>query len=221
MNIRYKAAIEELYRVYNLALDYFNLQQEVRDSKVIITIQSKGNKKALGWFCPNSWEDDGEIRSEINLSAETLDLPAEDIIQILMHECQHLINFTNGRVDVRPNSQYHNKVFKQSCSEMGLIAESMPPFGYALTKFNEQGLEFFNSCNVNPEAFKIKRITFEKEKKESDYLAVTLKKELWEDRLNSIKEEKDFKNIKEVVEFLLAEKLGIDLKEEKALLAKD
>jgi hypothetical protein len=202
-----------LYRIYNLALDYFDIPQEVKDSKTIITIQSRGNKKFLGWFCGDSWKDGDNILSEINMCAEHLNLPLEEIVNVILHELAHKINFTLGIEDCNSVNQYHKKPFKIQAQKLGLKVDTMPGKGCALTSLDEKGLEFFNHCNVNADAFKISRILHTKVKKDNPYIAVTLKKEEWEDRITQLVEEKGFKNAKEAIVHVLCDYFDVDKEE--------
>lgn len=218
MNDKYKAAVDELYRIYDLALDYFNVDEEIRKAKTIITIQSRGNKKFLGWFCGDSWDDNGEILSEINLSAERLDLPAEEIVNVLLHELAHKINHAN-KIDDCNKVQYHKKAFKVQAEKLGLVVSTVPGKGFAATGLGPQGLEFFKHCNINRDIFKIKRIEHLKDKKESEVIAIALPKKIWEEIIQKEIDEKDLKNAKEVVELALEKYLNVDKKELAALAA--
>lgn len=56
-----------------------------------ITIQTKGNKSAIGW-CSSAprWQGPKEATYEINLCAEYAAIPFLDVMEVLLHEMVHL-----------------------------------------------------------------------------------------------------------------------------------
>src|SRR5438132_560721 len=81
-----KPAIIELERIFTELAPLFG-----RDLPLpVITIQSKGRRNALGWHWKDKWQNGtpGKL-TEINISAEHLDRPAEDIAETMLHEMVH------------------------------------------------------------------------------------------------------------------------------------
>lgn len=219
MKDKYAGTLEEIYRLYNFFLNHFNPELAVKEAKVFFTIQSRHGKKVLGHFAPESWSDGEHNYHEINLAAEKLNRSVTEICETLLHECVHLHNNTLGIIDANFVNQYHNKHFKSRCSAWGLKASIMPGRGYALTELTEEGVTAIDLAKPNPDAFKIKRIEHLKEKKDSEYIAVTLKKEVWEEIIQKEIDTKDLKNAKSVVELALEKYFQVDAAELKALAA--
>ena len=87
-----------------------------------MTIQTQGRKTLFGWATThNAWsntERDSGLR-EINICAEHLHRPINEIMGTLIHEMVHIHQGQNGIKGCSSN-QYHNKKFKVGCEEMGL-----------------------------------------------------------------------------------------------------
>ena len=109
----------------------------------VITIQSKGRKNAYGWFGRDRWGTDNGCLHEINISAEHLHRDFYDVIKTLVHELVHFVNhirYSRGQ-NSKPDcssSQYHNKLFKETCEEVGLNCEKMGRRGWASTSLTEE-----------------------------------------------------------------------------------
>lgn len=66
--------------------------------KVMITIQSR--PKAYGYITTQEvWKDEAASYYEINISAEHLDRPIENVLATLQHEMVHLYCMVNGISD--------------------------------------------------------------------------------------------------------------------------
>src|SRR5438093_4632718 len=87
----------------------------------VITIQGRGRRStAVGWFRNGKWHN-GKPQGlpEINICAERLNRPLEEIAQTLLHEMCHYANALEGIRDCSGN--YHNRKFKDRCASIGLI----------------------------------------------------------------------------------------------------
>ena len=86
----YTSAVKELRRIYDaLNKEYYNNKLP----EVVITIQSSPKGKSYGWFAKDRWgveNDDDNMFDEINISAEYLSRPLENICGTLQHEMVHL-----------------------------------------------------------------------------------------------------------------------------------
>lgn len=110
-------------------------------SPVVITIQS--SPKTYGHYTAyNAWSENSEGFREINISAENLARPIENIIATLIHEMVHHFCAMSGIQDVSRGGTYHNKKFKQEAEKRGLIIEYSPRIGFSITEPSPELIEF-------------------------------------------------------------------------------
>ena len=128
-----RPALEELERMYKEFAPLFGREMPLP----VITIQSKGRKNALGWHWQDKWQNSepGKL-SEINLCAEHLGRPTEQIAETMLHEMVHHANNLDGISDCTIR-QYHNRQFKDRCGDIGLICEKHPSRGWATTSLSD------------------------------------------------------------------------------------
>ena len=120
------AFLEDAYDILNIHLFGGELP------RAVITVQS--SPKAYGHFTKyDAWHDGADGYREINLGAETLDRPIENVIATLVHEQSHYFNDIHGIVDVSRSGTYHNRKFKETAEAHGLIIEYNPKIGYSVT----------------------------------------------------------------------------------------
>lgn len=159
MRTNIKLAISELHKAFYCFNDaLFN--QELPEPAILI--QNRGNKKnVLGW-CSNKeiWinEKEQNKKYEINIVAESLNRTLCEIMSTLLHEMVHLYNSVNNIKDTSRNSTYHNKAFKKSAENYGLIIEHDKKTGWSDTKLREETEELVNSFSINEGAFDMFRI---------------------------------------------------------------
>ena len=206
---KYAKAISELYRAKDFFLERFCDEQRVKDAKVFITIQSSNKKGNLGHFWANRWDADTtkdatekEIYHEININAERMNRPVEDVCETLLHELSHLYNNVLGIEDCNA-AQYHNKQFKGTAQMFGLNVDKFPGRGWALTSLNEDGYAAIAALNPDREALSICRIPAEKIQKDNPYITITLKKEEWEDIIEAELDKRGLEKPKELIIQLL------------------
>lgn len=99
----------------------------------------RGDLSVLGHFAPLRWRHrhDGKTGyHEVLVVAEHLDRSAADIVETLLHEAAHALNFERLIRDCS-RSQYHNRAFKAAAEELGLAVEQVPHYGFALTTLRE------------------------------------------------------------------------------------
>lgn len=206
---KYHKAVEELYRAKDFFLNRFCDEERVKNAKVFITIQSSNKKNNLGHFWANRWDadttksaEDKEIYHEINICAERMNRPVNDVFCTLLHECAHMYNHVLGINDCN-EAQYHNREFKKAAEKFGLIVDKFPGRGWALTTLNEEGISAIEAFQPNRESLSIGRIAGQKIQKESPYITISLKKGEWEDIINKALEKKGLDKPKELIINLL------------------
>jgi len=89
----------------------------------------------LGHFAPLRWspkEKNGQSWHEVVVVAEHLNRPVNEILETLLHEAAHALNFARQIKDCSAN-QYHNQKFKQAAEELGLSVQQVRHYGFAVT----------------------------------------------------------------------------------------
>lgn len=100
---------------------------------VLGTGMQGGRLVKLGHWWQSQWIADGKARAEVLLAGEALHLPAEDVMEILLHEAAHGINSARGIKDTSRGGRYHNERYKTTATEVGLLVERADPYGWAKT----------------------------------------------------------------------------------------
>ena len=150
------AALEELYRIFDILNDdKFNGEL----SQPVITIQ-KTRGSCLGHFTLSKvWKDKNNEESEessyyeINIDPRWFDsrTPA-DVAETLLHEMCHYYNKMNDIKDCSQN--IHNKKFKKSAENVGLIVERGKSVGWGYTSMSEELKTYMEEVvKPNEEAF--------------------------------------------------------------------
>ncbi len=148
-----RPAIEELERGFVAFAPLFGRPMP----QPVITVQSKGRKRMAGWFGPERWQNGQPgFVPEINICAEHLARPVEDIAEVLVHEMCHYADALDGIRDCSHN-QYHNKHFKVRCESVGLICERHPSRGWASTRLSDALKVRVAEVALDPEAFSLFR----------------------------------------------------------------
>lgn len=109
---------------------------------VIITIQSTPN--VYGHFTVNTvWTENIEKRRlrEINLGADYLDRPIENVMATLLHEMVHLYCRIKGIQDTSNGNRYHNGKFKTECEKRDLQISQGKYIGWSVTTPKEKFIE--------------------------------------------------------------------------------
>ncbi len=130
--------------------EYFNNSLELP----VITIQSSVG--AYGYITTSKvWNTDGVERYEINIGAETLNRPIENVVATMIHECVHLYCLMNDIKDTSNRGIYHNKNFKKIAEEMGhLQIDRHDKYGWTITTPTDNTIEFclkygFDDIKIN------------------------------------------------------------------------
>lgn len=136
--------LENLFSKFNK--NFFNNKLE----KPIITVSPDTTRGAYGWCTSwKAWKEDANSDGyyEINMCAEHLNRPFEEICSTLIHEMVHLMNLQNGVQDTSRSGLYHNRKFKQTAEEHGLIVEKDAKYGWCITSLNDDALQYVKSLD--------------------------------------------------------------------------
>ena len=127
--------LEKIFRALNQ--DWFGGELE----EPIITIQS--TPRAYGHVTVSKiWKQKDQQRHELNIGAETLERPIENIVSTIMHEAVHLYNLAHGIQDCSRGNTYHNKKFKEEAERRGLVISHHPKYGWTLTEPSEALIDY-------------------------------------------------------------------------------
>lgn len=134
--------LETAYRVLN----HIYFADELPE--VVITIQS--SQRTYGHITVRKiWRDGWDCYHEINISAEHLNRPIENIIATLLHECCHLYAMENDIRDTSNGGRYHNKRFKQIAEERDLKISHAQYIGWSVTEPTERLKENIKEYNLD------------------------------------------------------------------------
>lgn len=128
-----------LNKVFNLINEeYFESALEMPT----ITIQSTVG--AYGHVTTSKvWQTEkGKTSYELNVGADYLARPIENVVATLIHEACHLYAMQNGIKDTSNQGVYHNSRFKAIAEARGLIIERHAKYGWTLTSPSEETIDF-------------------------------------------------------------------------------
>lgn len=135
----YNRVMQYLNKVFKLInSEYFDNELEMPT----ITIQSTVG--AYGHVTTSKvWKtESGKASYELNIGADYLDRPIENIVATLIHEGCHLYAMQNGIKDTSNRGVYHNKRFKALAEDRGLIIEKHSRYGWTITTPSEATINF-------------------------------------------------------------------------------
>lgn len=135
----YNRVTQYLNKVFKLInSEYFDNELEMPT----ITIQSTVG--AYGHVTTSKvWKtESGKASYELNIGADYLDRPIENIVATLIHEGCHLYAMQNGIKDTSNRGVYHNKRFKALAADRGLIIEKHSRYGWTITTPSEATINF-------------------------------------------------------------------------------
>ena len=146
--------LETAYRVLNHV--YF--ADELPE--VVITIQS--SQRTYGHITVRKiWRDEWDCYHEINISAEHLNRPIENIIATLLHECCHLYAMENKIKDTSNNYRYHNKRFKEIAEKRDLKISYHESIGWSVTEPTEKLIETIKQYHLDSQIDYVRKGAFE------------------------------------------------------------
>lgn len=89
------------------------------------------------------WDNNGTPSYELNIGAETLNRPIENVVATMIHEACHLYAMMHNIKDTSNQGVYHNKRFKQIAESIGhLQIERHERYGWTVTSPTEDTLNF-------------------------------------------------------------------------------
>ena len=117
--------ISEIVRKTEEMFDLFNEHfYEGELNRPAITVSPDGGRGAYGWCSINEiWNASGEKYREINLCAEYLDRPIQELATTILHVLSHPHYFEHEVQDVSNNGYYHTLKFTATTKAHG----SFPP----------------------------------------------------------------------------------------------
>lgn len=109
--------------------------------KPVITVQTDERNKTNGWWSQGKvWrenaDDDGE--HELNMTAQQLHRPINEIVATLIHEMCHQYATCHEMKDTSRSGNYHNKLFKKIAEEHGLKVECVAKIGWSHTTLTDE-----------------------------------------------------------------------------------
>lgn len=135
----YQRTTNYLVKVFKAVNEhYFDGQLETPT----ITIQSSVG--AYGHISVSKvWNNNGTASYELNIGAETLNRPIENVVATMIHEACHLYAMMNGIKDTSNGYVYHNSRFKKIAEEIGhLQIDRHEKYGWTITSPTESTIDF-------------------------------------------------------------------------------
>lgn len=107
---------------------------------VIVTCQSSPGSYGHSTVS-RVWRRQEDDLFELNIAAEVLDYPIEEILDTVIHEQVHIYCRVNGITEVSRHGSYHNKKFKELAEAHGLVcAYTGGTYGWNTTAANNDRL---------------------------------------------------------------------------------
>jgi hypothetical protein len=130
---------------------------------------------SYGWCTSREvWQgEDSERYFEINLCAEHLNRPFEDVGETMLHEMVHLYNSQNKIKDTSRAGTYHNTRFKEAAGNHGLLVEKHFKYGWCMTKLSKEVSEWLKAEFPDEKDFTLRRekkVKSENGDKKSSYI---------------------------------------------------
>lgn len=114
---------------------------------IVITIMS--SPRSNGYFTLGRvWRAEEGHYNEINISAEHLDRPIENIMATLCHEMVHYCCQLNGIQDTSKGGRYHNKNFKREVELRGLYIGYHKYIGYSVTTPTDEFIQVLKDNGI-------------------------------------------------------------------------
>ena len=138
----YQRVSQYLVKIFKLINEeYFENTLEIPT----ITIQSTASAYAHV-SVQKIWHNETVATHELNLSADYMNRPIENVVATLIHEACHLYAMQKGIKDTSNRGVYHNTKFKELAEERGLSISRHEKYGWTITAPTEETLNF---CIIN------------------------------------------------------------------------
>lgn len=140
----YQRVSQYLVKVFKAINEtYFQNQLEIPTITIQSSVGSYGHVSVQ-----KVWHNQEQESHELNLSADYLDRPIENVVATLIHEATHLWSLQHHIKDTSNNGIYHNKKFKVIAEQKGhLHVEKHPKYGWTITSPSEDTLNFIIQNN--------------------------------------------------------------------------
>lgn len=135
----YNRTVQYLNKVFKLInAEYFDDELEMPTITVQSTVGAYGHVTTS-----KIWKNEkGVATYELNIGADYLARPIENIVATLIHEGCHLYAMQNDIKDTSNNGVYHNKRFKMLAEERGLSVSRHDKYGWTITEPTEETINF-------------------------------------------------------------------------------
>ena len=135
----YNRTVQYLNKVFKLINgEYFDNSLEMPTITIQSTVGAYGHVSTS-----KVWQTEQGTQSyELNIGADYLYRPIENIVATLIHEGCHLYAMQNGIKDTSNRGVYHNKYFKMLAEERGLCVSRHDKYGWAHTSPTDETIEF-------------------------------------------------------------------------------
>lgn len=135
----YNRTVQYLNKVFKLInAEYFDDELEMPTITVQSTVGAYGHVTTS-----KIWKNEKGIATyELNIGADYLARPIENIVATLIHEGCHLFAMQNDIKDTSNNGVYHNKRFKMLAEERGLSVSRHDKYGWTTTEPTEETINF-------------------------------------------------------------------------------
>ncbi len=123
--------------------------------KPVITVQQDIKNKTYGWWSVKKvWKenDDDEGEHELNITAQQLNRPVDQIAATMIHDMCHQYASIHGMQDTSRSGNYHNKLFARIAETHGLTCECEKTAGWSLTELTAESAALVAEfVKANPE----------------------------------------------------------------------
>lgn len=127
--------LEKIFRALNN--DSFGGELE----EPIITIQSTPG--AYGHVTVGkTWKRKNDWRHELNIAADWLERPIENVVATMIHEMTHLYNIQNNIQDCSRGGTYHNRKFKEEAEKHMIHIDKHDKYGWTITSPTDELLVY-------------------------------------------------------------------------------
>ena len=110
-------------------------------TRPVITVQRDERNKSNGWWSVKKvWKenDKDEGEHELNMTAQQLNRPINEIAATMIHEMCHQYASVHNMQDTSRAGNYHNKLFKRIAENHGLTVECVQTIGWSHTELTDE-----------------------------------------------------------------------------------